>query len=268
MDAAAATPVPSADPASADPFLRATEAIDWTRPEIQALARELRGGSTDVAAIARSCFEWVRDRIEHCIDYHRDEVTYRASDALSVGTGFCYAKAHLLVALLRANGIRAGLCYQRLTRDDAFQATVETRYCLHGLAAVDLGDGRWYRIDPRGNKPGVDAQFTPPVERLAFPTVHPGEVLFPSVYADPVPSIKCALRTHQSASVVAESLPDATTEADLEAQAPLSSVVDRTAGIVKRYSHGRNPLTPLEEQEEFERGVAEQGMESMNADDV
>jgi transglutaminase-like putative cysteine protease len=129
-----------------------------------------------------------------------------------VDTAYCYAKSHLLVALLRANGIRAGFCYQRLVLDDA-----GTAFCLHGLAAVDLGDGGWYRVDPRGNKPGVDAAFTPPVERLAFLIAHPGEMHFPKVYADPVPSVVRALCSYESASVLAGCLPDATTEAALEA---------------------------------------------------
>ncbi len=123
-----------ADPSSADPFLRATDVIDWTAPEIQALARELAAGAADPLEIARACFEWVRDRIGHCVDYDRDEVTCNASEVLQVGTGFCYAKSHLLVALLRANGLRAGFCYQRLVVNDPTGPFV-----LHGLAAVDLG---------------------------------------------------------------------------------------------------------------------------------
>src|SRR5690349_23350286 len=138
-------------PASADPFLRATDVVDYTAPEIQALAHELAAGSTDRDAIARACFEWVRDQIGHCVDYDRDEVTCNASEVREVGTGFCYAKSHLLVALLRANGIRSGFCYQRLVVNDPAGPFV-----AHGLAAVDLSDGSgepdWYRIDPPGNK--------------------------------------------------------------------------------------------------------------------
>src|SRR5437867_9797512 len=97
-----------------------------------------------------------------------------ASEVLRARTGFCYAKSHLLVALLRANGVPAGLCYQRLALDETGSA-----FCLHGLAAVWLPAVGWYRIDPRGNKPGVDAQLAPPVERLAFAARLPGEYLFP-----------------------------------------------------------------------------------------
>ena len=90
-------------------------------------------------------------------------VTLKASEVLQHGTGFCYAKSHLLAALLRANGIPAGLCYQRLSVNDT-----GAPWCLHGLNAVFLEDIGWYRCDARGNRPGVTAAFTPPVERLAF----------------------------------------------------------------------------------------------------
>ena len=194
-----------------DPYLRASAAIDWTRPEILTLARDLSEGTDDAIEIARRCFEWVRDRIAHTIDHGHDVVTYRASDVLREETGFCFAKSHLLVALLRANGIRAGLCYQRLALDSEGR-----RFCLHGLAAVDLPGYGWYRVDPRGNKPGVDAGFTPPRERLAFPLSQTGEVIFPRVYAEPVGPVVRALQLHQSASVLAARLPDALTESELE----------------------------------------------------
>ncbi|WP_338430147.1 transglutaminase domain-containing protein [Synechococcus elongatus] len=38
---------------------------------------------------------------------------------LEYRTGYCYAKSHLLVALLRACSIPAGFCYQRLSFDAA-----------------------------------------------------------------------------------------------------------------------------------------------------
>jgi transglutaminase-like putative cysteine protease len=196
---------------SDDPYLRSTAIVDWATPEVLALAQELGGGSTDPVEIAGRCYEWVRDRIAHTVDQGHDTVTYRASDALREGTGLCFAKSHLLVALLRANGIRAGLGYQRLAMDSECHA-----FCLHGLAVVDLPGFGWYRVDPRGNKPGVDAQFRPPRERLAFPLSRAGEILFPKVYAEPVGLVVRALTLHRSASVLAACLPDALTESELE----------------------------------------------------
>nr|WP_269749949.1 transglutaminase family protein [Polyangium fumosum] len=81
-------------------------------------------------------------------------LTCTASEVLRHRTGFCYAKSHLLAALLRANGLPAGFCYQRLAHGSG--------YCLHGFNAVELPGIGWYRIDARGNKPGIDAAFDPP----------------------------------------------------------------------------------------------------------
>jgi transglutaminase-like putative cysteine protease len=195
---------------AAEAFLRATDVIDRTEPEVIRLARSLAAGRRDPFEIGRACFEWVRDEIRHCIDYGLDDLPCAASEVLRAGTGFCYAKSHLLVALLRANGVPAGLCYQRLARDEA-----GTAFVLHGLAAVRLPGLGWYRVDPRGNKAGVDAQFTPPVERLAFATALPGEVLFPGVHPDPAPAVVEVLRSGVAARSLVGCLPDAKSEEEL-----------------------------------------------------
>ncbi len=95
-------------------FLAATSVVDWRDPAVLAQAERL-GRPGDAVEIAMRCFEWVRDEIQHCMDFGRPEVTCNASDVVEQGTGFCYAKSHLLAALLRANGIPTGFCYQRLS---------------------------------------------------------------------------------------------------------------------------------------------------------
>ena len=126
-------------------------------------AKKLADQSSSPQETVQNCFQFVRDDIKHSWDHKLNPITYKASDVLHHGTGFCYAKSHLLAALLRANNIPAGLCYQRLTITDA------PTFCLHGLNAVYLEPFGWYRIDARGNKPGVTAEFCPPIEKLAFP---------------------------------------------------------------------------------------------------
>jgi transglutaminase-like putative cysteine protease len=184
-------------------FLRATEIIDWQQLGVFARARELSGGVREPIEIARRCFEWVRDNIQHSSDFRRNPVTCSASEVLAEGTGYCYAKSHLLAALLRANRIPAGFCYQRLSIDET-----GAPYSLHGLNAVHLPEFGWYRIDPRGNKPGVDAQFSPPVEKLAFPVVFPEERLFPEILADPLPVVVDALHAHKTWDEMYRHLPD------------------------------------------------------------
>ncbi len=186
-----------------EPFLQSTDVIDWKHPLVRARATALRQGLTDPVAVARRCFEWVRDDIKHSHDFGLQPVTCSASEVLQQGSGYCYAKSHLLAALLRANGIPAGFCYQRLSRDDN-----GAPYTLHGLNAVRLPDVGWYRIDPRGNRPGIDAQFTPPTEQLAFPIRLAGEADLPEIWPEPLPVVVDALRAHTSADALWHHLPD------------------------------------------------------------
>src|SRR5690349_377749 len=100
-------------------YLASTDVVDWDHPDVRQLAGELAGDELEPMAIAQKCFEWVRDEIEHSMDFGRTEMTCSASEVLTHRTGFCYAKSHLLAALLRANDLPAGFCYQRLTIDGA-----------------------------------------------------------------------------------------------------------------------------------------------------
>jgi transglutaminase-like putative cysteine protease len=184
-------------------FLKVTEVIDWTHPAISSKAKELSESTTGPHEIAKRCFEWVRDSIQHSSDFHRNPVTCLASEVLVSGTGYCYAKSHLLAALLRANGIPTGFCYQRLSIDDR-----GAPYSLHGLNAVHLPEFGWYRVDSRGNKPGVNAQFMPPVEQLAFQVNFPEERNFPEILADPLSVVVIALRTYSTWDALYKNLPD------------------------------------------------------------
>jgi transglutaminase-like putative cysteine protease len=188
---------------SVEQFLKAAEVIDWCHPNVLSKAKELSSGLSRPQDIARRCFEWVRDEIQHSFDFKRNPVTCCASEVLSAKTGYCYAKSHLLAALLRANSIPAGFCYQRLSIDDQGPP-----FSLHGLNAVYLPEIGWYRVDGRGNKTGVDAQFTPPVERLAFRLVFPEEKSFPEILADPLPTVVAALRAFRTWDELYKNLPD------------------------------------------------------------
>ncbi|MEU7381110.1 MULTISPECIES: transglutaminase domain-containing protein [unclassified Streptomyces] len=169
-------------------YLAADEVVDHEHPMVRETAARLAEGVADSYAYARSAYEFVRDGIPHSQDAGDPRVTWRASDVLRVRTGICYAKAHALAALLRAEGIPTALCYQRLTRDD------DGGHVVHGLVAVRF-DGAWHRQDPRGNKPGVDARFSLAGERLAFvPDRKSNELDYPVLYAEPHPAVLAALR--------------------------------------------------------------------------
>ena len=184
-------------------YLESSTYIDWETPEVKALADHLASKGSSTEEIARICFEWVRDNIRHSADYKLNPVTCKASDVLKHKTGYCYAKSHLLAALLRANGIPAGLCYQRLSIDDK-----GAPYSLHGLNAVYLENHGWYRIDARGNKEGINAQFSPPHEQLAFAINLKPEADLPEIWSTPLPNVVAALVQSRTYKEVYENLPD------------------------------------------------------------
>lgn len=186
-----------------DKFLISSRIINWDHPDVLEKAKQLAVASTDPVEIAKACFEYVRDAIKHSHDFKLNPVTCIASDVLRHKTGYCYAKSHLLCALLRANNIAAGLCYQRLTIEND-----QPPFCLHGLNAVFLPDFGWYRIDARGNKAGVDARFSPPVERLAFGMITEGEGDLPEIWPEPLPEVIAVLEKYSDYQQVADNLPD------------------------------------------------------------
>ena len=186
-----------------NPYLTATLHIDSHHPAVAAKAKQLASACAHEEAVVRTCFEFVRDQIKHSWDFKLNPVTCKASDVLTHETGYCYAKSHLLAALLRANGIPAGLCYQRLSTELAGPP-----YCLHGLNAVYLRQHGWYRMDPRGNKPGVQAQFAPPFEHLAFPVLRDDECNLPEIWPEPLPVVVRALTEFKTVEEVAANLPD------------------------------------------------------------
>jgi transglutaminase-like putative cysteine protease len=183
-------------------FLRPTSVIDFEDASVQALSAEFAREAAPSKVAAR-CFKWVRDNIRHSIDHGDRRVTIAASDVLRHGTGLCYAKSHLLAALLRANGIPCGLVYQRVAADEH-----GTSFCLHGLNAVWLAEHGWYRADPRGNRAGIATSFAPPKEHLAFATTMPGEGLINQVFSDPLPIVLSVLRQHDNLADLCRNLPD------------------------------------------------------------
>lgn len=184
-------------------FLQETDIVDYSNQEIQKLAAKLSENCKTDIEIAKNCFGYVRDQINHSGD-HRDNITTcKASEVLKHGTGWCYAKSHLLAALLRANNIPTGFCYQRLScseyKDDI--------YCLHGLNAVYFKKYGWYRVDARGNKKGIDAQFAPPFEKLAF-EIQANEFDLPEIHEDPLEVVVQALRTFKTYDEMINNFPD------------------------------------------------------------
>lgn len=184
-------------------FLEETEIIDYSNKEIQKLAISLSNGCKTDIEIAKKCYEYVRDQIHHSGDYKDDITTCIASDVLKHKTGWCYAKSHLLAALLRANNIPTGFSYQRLSCSE-YKKDVN---CLHGLNAIYLKDHGWYRVDVRGNRKGIDAQFTPPIEKLAF-ELKENEIDLPDILEEPLDVVVSTLKKYNTYEDMMNNFPD------------------------------------------------------------
>ena len=163
-------------------FLVETKYVDFNHPTVKVLAERLKAESSDELLLIEASFLYVRDKIQHSWDAQDKRVTVSASDVLREGVGICWAKANLLAALLRANHIPSGFSYQRLTLGD----TVDTGYCIHAMNTVFVSSlNKWIRLDARGNKEGVEAEFSTEEEKLAFHIVSEGEVDYHDNHAEP-----------------------------------------------------------------------------------
>lgn len=157
--------------------------VDFSHLVIREKVNELLQDSKSEVLIIKKAFEFVRDEISHSWDIQSTRVTRRASEVLVFKEGVCYAKSNLFAALLRSMGIPTGFCYQKLTLDN----TPESGYVIHALNAVYIKElGKWIRLDTRGNKEGVNAQFSLDKEQLAF-TIreHYGEKDYLMIFKNP-----------------------------------------------------------------------------------
>ena len=146
-------------------YLEKTKYVDYDDPDVSRVAERLKAESADELSLVENTFLFVRDEIKHSWDAQDKRVTVSASDTLREGVGICWAKANLLAALLRANGIPAGFSYQRLTLGE----TPESGYCIHAMNTIYISSmDKWIRLDARGNKEGINAQFSTEEEILAF----------------------------------------------------------------------------------------------------
>ena len=188
-----------------DKYLKADDVIDFGNEEITQLADALFQKADSELDYIKIAYEFVRDHIFHSADKNEDMLTCTASEVLKAGHGICFAKSHLLAALLRCKSIPTGFCYQKLILDD------ETAPVLiyHGLNGVYLKEyKKWIRLDARGNKTGVNAQFSIETEQLAFP-IRPemGEEDDFVVYPEPDVKVLEKIRGNKTRTELWDNLP-------------------------------------------------------------
>ena len=166
-----------------DEYLKKDDIVNYENENITKLADSLFSNADSEMDYIKKAYEFVRDNISHSADINEDKLTCSASEVLAAGHGICFAKSHLLAALLRCKSIPTGFCYQKLILDD------ETAPILiyHGLNGVYIKEYKmWIRLDARGNKEGVNAQFSLESEQLAFPIrTEKGEEDGFVIYPDP-----------------------------------------------------------------------------------
>lgn len=178
-------------------YLELSKEVDFDHLHIKIKAEELFKNAMSDIEKARIAFEFVRDEIAHSWDIQSERVTCNASEALATGEGICYAKSHLLAALLRHEGIPTGFCYQRLVLFE----DPKDGHCIHALNAVYIEElDKWIRLDARGNKSEINATFSLYKEQLAFVIDEElGEYDDPIIYARPNEKTLNALRASKNA---------------------------------------------------------------------
>ncbi|MDE5565297.1 MAG: transglutaminase-like domain-containing protein [Oscillospiraceae bacterium] len=186
-------------------YLKNGVIIDYDNENIRKLSEILFKKAENELDYIKTVYEYIRDNIFHSADIHKDVLTCTASEVLKAGHGICFAKSHLLAALLRCKSIPAGFCYQKLILDD------ETAPFLvyHGLNGVYLKEyQKWIRLDARGNKQGVCAQFSTENEQLAFPIrAEKGEIDNFIVYPDPDVNVLKRLNKYSTRTELFDDLP-------------------------------------------------------------
>lgn len=178
-------------------YLLETNEMNYSSAVIQEKIDELFTPSQNEIEKVKVAYEFVRDQISHSWDIQSTIITCQASDVLAFKEGICYAKTNLLAALLRSQGIPSGFCYQRLMLFD----TPDKGYCIHALNAVFLKAlNKWIRLDARGNKKGIDSQFSIDEEKLAFMVNKEfDEIEYPIIYVRPHPKTISVLAENKNA---------------------------------------------------------------------
>lgn len=188
-----------------DEYLKHDSVIDYDNKSITKLADVLFKKADNEPEFIRNAYEFVRDNISHSADINEDAITCAASEVLKARHGICFAKSHLLAALLRCKSVPAGFCYQKLILDDETSPVL----IYHGLNGVYIKDyKKWIRLDARGNKIGVNAQFSTETEQLAFPIrSEMGETDSFVIYPNPDIAVLEKLRKSKTRTELWENLP-------------------------------------------------------------
>lgn len=176
-------------------YLEPCKYIDCDDPFIQEKASELAAMCDGKSELIETTYHFVKDQILHSYFTNDKKITLSASEVMREGTGICFSKANLLAALLRANNIPTGICYQRFN----FLDGEEQRYCIHALNAVYIGGLiKWIRLDTRGGQLTINNEVA--LDKLIFNLSsydNNEEIIFDQIYCNPAEIIMKTLEVNR-----------------------------------------------------------------------
>jgi transglutaminase-like putative cysteine protease len=146
------------------------EYVDSDHPLVVAAAKRLTARAAPAEA-AIQIFNFVRDLRYGAPDFE-DLSSFRASETLARGGGYCVPKACAFTALARAAGLAARLAFADVTNHLASTRTLELMggrtFAWHGYAQIWI-DRRWVSVSPTFDTELCARRGAPP---LAFDGVH------------------------------------------------------------------------------------------------
>lgn len=189
-----------------DRYLEDTTVVDWQTPRVLERARLLGAAGDAEEGRVRAAYLFVRDQISQSLDVETDALPCTASQVLKEETGVSFAKSHLLAALLRARGTPAGFAYQRIS-----DSATRSGQALHAFVVAWLSlREQWVALDPRGNCRALQSEFRvdPPPSLAHEPDPERGELVFPVIFARPLPRVVDLLDRVDSLSRARRHFPD------------------------------------------------------------
>lgn len=182
-------------------YLNPCKYIDSDDSFIQEKAADLAAVSSGKSELIENTYHFVQNQIIHSYFTADKKITLTASEALREGSGICFSKANLLAALLRANDIPTGICYQRFN----FLDGGEQKYSIHALNAVYLGGIiKWIRLDTRSTQLTVNNEVALDKMMFNLSTRDETDIDFDQIYCEPAPMIMEKLEANRYPFVESE----------------------------------------------------------------
>jgi tetratricopeptide (TPR) repeat protein/transglutaminase-like putative cysteine protease len=139
-------------------------------PEVQKIVEEVTRGLTDPLPKARALAQWVRRQVRYISAGEKHDFTpHPPALVLAQRYGDCKDTAHLLVVMLRAAGLQAGLVSFGARGDGQVIESVPSPWGTHAIAVVTI-DGQEHWIDTTATQIGWDVLPRDDRDRVCYVT--------------------------------------------------------------------------------------------------